>query len=164
MSDSYYHTAQVCLNGHVITRMLDKSPERSQAFCSECGRPTISECPDCKASIRGYYFVPGVIGVSSEEERTPAFCYACGKPYPWTAERLEAAREMANDAEELDHDEREQLKRSLDDLVGDTPMTQVAAYRFKRLAARAGAETAGGLKEVLIGVVSEAARKVIWGP
>lgn len=162
MSESYFEQAQICLNGHVITLMLAMSPERSQSFCSECGSPTISECPECNAPIHGYHVSPGIIGGTSSE-RVPAFCHNCGTSYPWTAARLEAARELADDAEELDGDERDQLKKTLDDLVNDTPRTQVAAQRFKRLAARAGAETAGGLKEVLVGVVSEAARKVIWG-
>jgi hypothetical protein len=39
----------------------------------------------------------------------------------------------------------------------------VAASQFRRLVAMAGKETAEGLKTILVDVVSESARKGIWG-
>jgi hypothetical protein len=100
-----------------------------------------------------------VIGLSYEP---PAFCGECGKPFPWTERRLEAARELALEADHLSDEERKQLAESLPDLARDTPRTQVAATRFRRLAAKAGAETANALRAVLIDVMSEAAKKAIW--
>ena len=35
----YYHTAQICLNGHVITDSYDKNPEFRQNYCDKCGQP-----------------------------------------------------------------------------------------------------------------------------
>jgi hypothetical protein len=58
--------------------------------------------------------------------------------------------------------ERQLLKASLPDLVRDVPMTRVAAGRFKRLAAKAGADAADTFREVLISVLSETARRIIW--
>ncbi len=37
----YYDTSQVCLNGHVVTDTLSRSPELGQKFCRDCGQPTI---------------------------------------------------------------------------------------------------------------------------
>jgi hypothetical protein len=48
-------------------------------------------------------------------------------------------------------------------LVRDSPRTSLAVLRFKKYAAKAGTVGAAGLKDVLIGVVTEAARKAIWG-
>jgi hypothetical protein len=76
---------------------------------------------------------------------------------------LEAGRQLALEAEDLDDDERRQLADSLDDLVRDTPSTPGAAGRFKRLAAKAGKGTANALRDVMVDITSEAAKKVIWG-
>jgi hypothetical protein len=92
----------------------------------------------------------------------PAFCHNCGKPLPWTEAGLAAARELADEVEGLSVDEREQLKRSLDDLVADTPRTGLAVVRFKKLAAKAGRVAADGLKQILFTVFTEAAKKQIW--
>ena len=91
----------------------------------------------------------------------PAFSPDCGKPFPWTERRLEAARELAHEAEHLSGEEKQQLADSLDDLTRDTPRTQVAASRFKRLAAKAGVETGNALRAVLVDVMSEAAKKAL---
>jgi hypothetical protein len=40
---------------------------------------------------------------------------------------------MVDELEELDSHEREVLKRSIDQIAADTPMTEVAVIRFKRL-------------------------------
>jgi hypothetical protein len=62
----------------------------------------------------------------------------------------------------LSEDERQMLKASLDDLVRDTPRTTLAATRFKRLATKAGKGGADAFKDILIEVISEAAKKLIW--
>jgi hypothetical protein len=155
-----YDTAQVCLNGHVITSMSITNPSRMRKFCEKCGEATITSCPSCRESIPGYYLDSSVIGFRYEP---PAFCGECGKPFPWTERRLAAARELANEAEHLSTEERQQLADSLDYLTRDTANTQVAVGRFRRLVAKAGGETGNALRSVLIDVVSEAAKKAIWG-
>jgi hypothetical protein len=69
---------------------------------------------------------------------------------------------LADELDDLTPQEREVLKGSLDDLVADTPRTALAATRFKKVVARAGPVVAEGLKELLIGVVTESAKKMIW--
>jgi len=51
----------------------------------------------------------------------------------------------------------------LDDLIVETPRTQLAAVRFKNLAAKAGRETAGALRSIIVDIASEAAKKAIFG-
>jgi hypothetical protein len=153
-----YDVMQVCLNGHKITGILKSAPEFGKKYCSDCGAAAISQCPKCETEIRGINRTT----FSLHDVKVPAFCHECGKPYPWTEARLKAAQELAEETEGLDDEERQMLKASLDDLVRDTPSTPLAATRFKRLATKAGKGAADAFKEILIGVLSEAARKVIW--
>lgn len=158
-----YRTAQICLNGHCVTTSLERNSELSARFCKDCGSETISQCPSCKANIRGYFEVPGVITLSSSY-RPPAYCYACGEPFPWTTTTIEAAKEFADELDDLTSDERKRLKASIGDLTKDNPKTEIAAQRYKRLMAKAGSEAAGVMRKILVDVLSEAARKTLFGP
>jgi hypothetical protein len=161
MSDSYYDTAQICSNGHVINSLAASSPQSNQKHCAKCGESTIMACPSCNTAIRGYYHVPGVIGLFSFHK--PSYCYNCGQAFPWTASSLEAARELADELEGLNPEEREQLKSSFADLVKNTPRTVVAETRFKKLMKKAGLEAYDGMKTILVDVVSEAVKKSVFG-
>jgi hypothetical protein len=163
MGESWYDTAQICLNGHVNNRMTQMFPERDAKFCRECGAPTMTNCQSCNAPIRGEYHVPGVVVVGSSWS-PPSYCHECGEPYPWVRSKLEAARELVDELEDLNTDEREKLRESLDDLVRDTPGTNVAAMRFKRIVAKCGSGVAEAFKEILVDVMSETAKKTIYGP
>lgn len=81
MNDSYYDTAQICLNGHVVNTMATSSPQSNQKHCAECGAQTITGCPACTAAIRGHYHMPGVIGFLDYQK--PAYCHNCGNAFPW---------------------------------------------------------------------------------
>jgi len=151
---------QVCLNGHKITDKLRMLPDRGKQHCSDCGAATIIDCQNCKAPIRGYYHLPGVMS-TGPGPKVPAFCHECGRPYPWTESRPKAAQQLAEEVEGLTNEEREKLKASFDDLVRDTPRTTVAATRFKRLATKMGRGAAEGFKAILVDVLSEAAKKLI---
>jgi hypothetical protein len=54
------------------------------------------------------------------------------------------------------------LAKSLPDLVANTPRTAVAATRFKRLMLKAGAEAGSAFEKILVNVVAEAAKKILW--
>jgi len=161
VSDAWYDTAQVCLNGHTTTDCINLAPEQMSSFCEKCGAPTITQCPTCNHPIRGYYRVPGMVGVG-EEYKPPAFCPNCGHPYPWTERRLAVARSMAESVPGLTSGERRLLTNDLDDLVRDTPATPLAASRLKKILPKIGSEAAGMLKSVLVDVLTEAAKKAIW--
>jgi len=84
--EGYQDTAEVCLNGHVINPNIKKIPNLRKPFCGECGKKTITECPNCKKPIPGRFIYKDfedktVWGPSSK------FCDHCGNPYPW-AEKL----------------------------------------------------------------------------
>ena len=76
-----YDTAQICQNGHSITRYSESHPEYTKDHCSECGSKTVTTCSHCEEKIRGHLHgtMPSVY-----EEPVVKFCHKCGKPYPWT--------------------------------------------------------------------------------
>ena len=78
--------------------------------------------------IQGEYVVPGVAFKGNGPSEPPAFCHNCGEPFPWTETRLDAARELTKETEELDQD-RDKLLESMPDLVADTPRTTLAATK-----------------------------------
>ena len=160
-AELWYDLSQICQNGHVVNSMAFSKAVRNAKFCKQCGEPTTSVCSNCGTAIKGFDHMR--VAVVSRRYTPPYFCPDCGKPYPWTESRLKAARELADDAEGLKESERIMLQKSLDDIVRDTPRTPVAAGRFKRLVAKAGKETAGAFKDLLTDVMSETAKKMIYG-
>ncbi|MDQ6809187.1 MAG: DUF2321 domain-containing protein [Verrucomicrobiota bacterium] len=162
MDDSFYDTAQVCLNGHLITCNYHLHPVHRQQCCQTCGESTTIRCTNCAAEIRGSYEVPGVAWMGAPSP-PPNFCHNCGESYPWTKRRLEAAKELAEEFDNLDETEINKLKGALDDLVRETPKSEAAGLRFKKLMAKAGKESFGAMKKVLVDVVSETVKKSIFG-
>lgn len=148
--------AQICISGHIINSSTKKRPQFNKNFCDRCGQRSIRECQSCAEPIQGDYY--GAFAMKA----APAFCHNCGAAYPWTESRLKAAHDLAMEIEGLTDTEKETLSGSLDDLIRDTPSTPVAATRFKKLAVKAGKEGAGALRDILVDIVSETAKKLIW--
>lgn len=155
-----YDIAQVCREGHVINTMARDYPESNEAFCSKCGSATTIVCDSCQAPVRGHYHVPGVLG--GFDYARPSYCHACGGAYPWTSSALAAAADLANETRGLSVEEREQLKATLPDLLRDTPRTQGAALKFSRLVDKAGKGARDAFRSVLIEVIAEGAKKLVW--
>jgi hypothetical protein len=158
----YYDTAQVCLNGHVINGRSTNSPDHNEKFCGKCGEQTITKCENCNTSIRGNYIHNGM-ALSPTPKHAEKFCHHCGQSYPWTKRGLEAAKELADEFETLNSDERDELKKSLDELVKDSPKTEVASFRFKKLMQKAGSGSIEIMKAVISDLLSEAAKKSVFG-
>jgi len=156
-----YDAAQVCLNGHLITTFVHTQPDYNRKFCDQCGQPTTSVCNNCNAEIHGHYYQPGITDLTRPGP-PPSFCHNCGHAYPWTERRLNAARELAEEAEQLDENERKVLEHSVEELVHNKPGAPGAVIKYKKLAAKAGKQVAEGLRSILVDVVSEAIRKQIW--
>jgi hypothetical protein len=97
------------------------------------------------------------------DPKTPAFCYDCGKPYPWTEERLTAAREFAHELEGLSADERDQLSKSFDDIVSDTARTPLAVERVKKVIKKVAKPVGDALYKLVVDISSETARKMLTG-
>jgi hypothetical protein len=159
----HYDTAQICRNGHVITSNYNDYPAHRQNHCDKCGAATITKCESCGTDIRGEYEVPGVAFVGAGITAA-GFCHACGKPYPWTVAKLQAAKELVGELDDLDAGERESLKITLDDLVKDTPKTEVASIRFKKLMKKVGKESYEAVKTVVTDLVSESIKKSLFSP
>lgn len=157
-----FDIAQICLNGHVITEMAGDHPEYRKEFCTECGEKTITSCQNCNTNIKGYHRVSGVIGIFDDYDK-PKYCEKCGKPFPWTSRQLDAAKELIDLTDNLNSEEKADLKSSIDDLVKDGPKTIVAQVKYKKYIGKAGSEIAKGIKDVLVDVVSETVKKAIWG-
>lgn len=159
-----FDLAQVCLNGHVITRCAAFSPQFRKKFCPQCGSKTITECPGCSKDIQGLYHV---LGEKTEEETgqditAPAFCHSCGQRYPWTTVAIDAAKELAYTVglSEVDADA---LARTIDDLVGDTPRTPLAVERFKGYAEELTDESLNIFKDILKTVLKKKVLALIFG-
>ena len=43
-----------------------------------------------------------------------------------------------------------------------TPEEKIIATRFKRIARKAGKEALGGFKNILVDIVSETVKKILW--
>lgn len=153
-----YSTAQICLNGHVITP--DIKDNGTQTYCTKCGKPIISTCPHCSKPIRGlrnddiYYML--------EEYVCPSYCYNCGKPYPWTERILNNATELISLADELDANTKELIKSAIPDLIIDTPSTPVAAAKYSKALSDAGDVLKNSLHNLLVDVLSESAKKILF--
>lgn len=157
---AWYDTAQVCVNGHVITSTIRTSPERGAKYCSRCGAETITQCPYCHADIRGCYHVPRI--VSAVRYDPPAFCHQCGKPYPWTESRLKAAEELIDLAEDVSVEEKRSLKSDLPALTCDTPRTSVAVTKMAQFLRKAGKEVFSAMRDILMDIASEAVKKALF--
>jgi len=153
-----YDTAQICENGHVINRWHTSSPEYDEKFCNKCGAPTIANCPACNATIRGDV----LDDFPNLNFEAPKFCPNCGKPYPWTQSILATATELVNELENINESDKAILVTSINDLVRETPSAPVAATRFKKLMVKVGTTTASVFRDILVDVLSEAAKKTMF--
>lgn len=158
---TWFDTAQVCLEGHMINDQAESEPESNKKFCSKCGAATILACPRCSAKIKGYPHIPNVASCSVDEPEK--FCDNCGHPYPWSESRLKAAIDMSGELDGLTEQDREDLKKSLPDLLRDVPNTPVAATRFKKIFRKVGGKGGELVWDILKDVASETAKKIILG-
>lgn len=156
-----YDQSQICLNGHVVTDMLKFAPARSEDYCSRCGARTIDSCPNCAAAIRGHYHVPGVY--SAYTAPRPAFCHGCGHPFPWTDVAIEAVQELAAAEGRFTAGEAQSLVASVQDIVAETPRTQVAMIRYRQLMSKASQETASAVRDILVDIVAETVKRTLFG-
>jgi hypothetical protein len=100
---------------------------------------------------------------SFQEYTPPLFCHNCGTPFPWTQRKIDAAVELTEVTTNLSGDEVKQFRSDLEELTKNTPKMQVSAYRFKETMKKVGSATASGVRDIVVDVLSETAKKVIWG-
>jgi hypothetical protein len=153
-----YRVAQICPNGHVATTAVDVNPELRETFCSRCGEETLTSCPKCNAPIRGDYHVEGFFGFGGGYD-APAFCHNCGSRFPWTERKIAGAIELVEVGADFSPDEVQQFKADLTELTKDSPKSQAASVRFKKVMAKVGNSVASGVRDIVVDVLSEAAKK-----
>jgi hypothetical protein len=105
--------------------------------------------------------MPGVI--FPPDNRVENFCYHCGKPYPWHAEKLEAAKEFAVEVE-LPDDERKLLVKSYEDIASDNASAPTGVVRIKRYMKKVGKGAADAMYKFAVEVSSEAIKKTLTEP
>lgn len=157
-----YFTAEVCPNGHVTTDAVEDQPEHTEPYCSRCGEATIRRCTNCDTLIRGHYEPDDVPGLHVPYD-PPAYCFNCGESFPWTERRMSSALELLEMAGTLTEDEITQTREDLPELVKDSPRVQPASARFGRVLGKVGSSVGTGVRELLVDIVSETAKRAIWG-
>jgi hypothetical protein len=113
--------------------------------------------------IQGEYIVPHVYVISGSTSTPPNFCHECGNPYPWIERKLEAAKELADELDELSVEEKERLKKSLDEIIIDSPKTEIAGTRFKKIMGKVGIESYSVMKKIVTDIISETMKKTLFG-
>ena len=160
--------ALVCLNGHVVNDRYRGDPTRNSPFCSVCGAASVAHCEKCNAPVPGFYYeyrrTRSYAPTGTPLLAPPQFCEACGSAFPWTERRIEAAMEYVDEFSKLSADERAQLAAGLDELIKQTPRQAVAAMRVQTLLAKAGAGAAKAVRDILVDVLSKAAKDQVFGP
>ena len=152
--------ALICLNGHMINQASLKYPENNTKFCETCGARNISKCAECNAIIRGTIHYEDIYDYD-DEMKPPSYCHECGNPYPWTAERIKALKEMV-EYSELDAKDKKEFLDNIEIIASDSPRTSLAAIKIKSI----GLKLANGLwndvaKPIIVEIASETAKKTM---
>jgi hypothetical protein len=137
---------KICTNGHVL---IDSDPLSRDTFCEKCGSKMLINCPNCRTSIYTFNF-DGIIFLGTPNYDRPSYCKSCGKPYPWTQSALEATALILQEDKELSEQDRKNLGESLPDLISETPKTQLALIRLKKVLPVVGHFTAEALRQFVI--------------
>lgn len=151
-----YHGASICTNGHVIS----KYDANKQNFCSHCGAPVISACRHCNRAICGLPDTDYAI-LGSRTYIRPDYCDNCGKPYPWTELAIQTATLLIQEEDELSEQLKEIAIQALPDIVTETPRTNLAVVRIKKVLVTAGKFTADGIRQFAIDFGCELAQRLL---
>ena len=155
----YYDQMQVCLNGHQITDRAREYPHHRSKHCKDCGASTIDACPQCAAPIKGDYVVQGVLSIGHATP-TPNYCDNCGSAFPWQAAAIENLKEILREGDLSDAD-LTAIESTLPDVIRDTPKTESAALRLKRLMNGLGKPVYDVAIKVVSDLASETAKKTM---
>lgn len=158
MSKRYYQ--KICMNGHQITDFYELSINPNPPeYCEKCGEEVIATCLKCSKPILGRYITGYSIGRVSP---IPNYCRYCSSPYPWTELIINTTDELISLDEELNESDKTLIKDSIPDLLVDTPKTNLAVAKFKKGFASASGIVKDSLRELLVDVISETAKKTIF--
>jgi hypothetical protein len=156
--EDWYDQAEVCLNGHVITWTALSDPSHRQKFCQRCGEKTIDVCPGCGHQIRGHYHSTDVIYFDPDDP--PKYCVNCGAAFPWQGAALENLQEILKESS-LTAEEISEFEAAIPDIVRDTPKTQSATLKLRRLLPKVGGAVYDVTVKVITDIASETAKKTL---
>ncbi|HNX17215.1 MAG TPA: DUF2321 domain-containing protein [Methanoregula sp.] len=134
-------------------------PEYLKKFCPKCGEPTQLRCEFCNFPIQGINLYHEILYVN--DYTIPHYCHNCGKPYPWTEMQIRAAKNIIDLLDELKSSEKEEFKKSVDEIVNQTPNAKTAAYKIKLILTKVRGETQKMIRDILVDITSEVAVKII---
>ncbi|QSR89275.1 DUF2321 domain-containing protein [Methylacidiphilum caldifontis] len=157
--ESDYDVAQICLNGHLINDAAQRYPMHNKNYCTICGAKSITKCENCNEDIQGMYYNPKYITI--KEYTIPSYCHFCGTPYPWTQTKIEAARIRIKEIESLSDEEKELLNQSINDLIKDTPKTNLAIDRVKRIMLKTKQDIAMIIKSIIADIAAESVKQLL---
>jgi len=157
-------TLLVCRNGHVIA---DAGPYQADTgqICHECAAPAIAACPGCREPILCVPSRPDqepgseVPSTGVPISFAPRYCHCCGRPFPWTERVMSAVRTAIRELTALNPYERDQLRRSIDHIIRDTPQTRSAVLRINTVLARIEDKAAASLRELFESIASDGVKK-----
>ena len=163
-----WDVALVCLGGHLINDRVRGDPSRNHEQCPTCGSEAISTCPGCREPVPGFHYDQGNDPASSHPRgRTlsapPRYCPACGRPFPWTERVMSAVRMVIREMAALDGYERDQLRRSIDHIIRQTPQTAQAVRQINDALSRIGGESAQALRELFMSIASAEVKAQLVG-
>jgi len=156
---SWHDVMQVCINGHKITEYAESQPESRQSFCADCGEKTIDACPKCGESIQGHHHMEDVYDFT-DDYPVPKHCIHCGAAYPWQVAAIENLKEIFQESE-LSLQDREELDKALPDIMRDTPKTESASLKVKRIMAKLRKPLYDVAIKVVTDVASETTKKTL---
>lgn len=133
----------VCRTGHLVG-----DPGQDSTQCPTCGAETFSVCLGCREPI-------------SLVAEVPHYCHCCGRPFPWTERVLSEVRSAIREMAALDPYERDQLRRSIDHIVHETPQTRLAVLRINATLARIGGANAASLRALIISIASAGVKPLL---
>jgi len=160
MSDGTQYFQKICLNGHQITDFykLSESPQPTE-YCENCGKKVISACLKCSKPILGRYVVDLYFGSLCH---VPSYCKYCSNPYPWTELVINTTKEILSLEDGITESDKSLINDSIPDLLVDTPKTNLAIAKFKKGLASTSVIIKDSLRELLVDVISETAKKAIF--
>ncbi len=155
----HYDQMQACLNGHLITDHAQTKPQFRAKFCKRCGASAIDCCPSCQAPIKGDYLASSVL-VLGYTTPVPAYCENCGAAYPWRQAAIDNLSDVLRESMVSEQDIAA-VEATLPDVVRDTPKTEGAALKLKRLMGQLSRPTYEIAIKVVTDLASEAAKKTM---
>lgn len=126
-------------------RQMSHDEIQPDPYCTKCGSPTVTACEHCSARIK--------------VTQRPSYCGHCGKPFPWTEEHIKAAKEYADELDQLDADEKAIFKETIVDLTAETPRTELAVQRFAKFMRKIGPTASSAMKSIIVDVVTTEVKK-----